>query len=99
MLKRGDITHKLPYFPRIFTTSPASHVFTLADDILPGMDRHARERFRQATKPLLCEDDWAEIERLWNPFVKSGDVDAQGELAQRDLGALYATPPPIASSS
>jgi len=45
------------------------------------MDQATREHLHQATKPLINAVDWPAIERLWEPYVNSGDLDAPGDIA------------------
>jgi hypothetical protein len=46
-----------------------------------SMDETTRQHLLTETTPLLKGDDWAAIERIWEPYVQTDDVDAQGQLA------------------
>jgi hypothetical protein len=45
------------------------------------MDEQTKQKLLGVTKPLIDADCWPDIERVWEPFVASGDADAQAELA------------------
>jgi TPR repeat protein len=45
------------------------------------MEDNDKARLQRATTLLIDADDWNGIERLWEPYIRAGDTDAEGELA------------------
>jgi TPR repeat protein len=53
------------------------------------MEESLREELLARTKVALDADDWEEVERLWQPWLAAGDVEAQYQIAYH---YLYRTP-------
>jgi TPR repeat protein len=54
------------------------------------VDNLTKERLFGDTDPLIATDDWRAVRDLWQPYVDSGDVDAQAYLAYLILQCLDA---------
>lgn len=50
-----------------------------------NVDDLTRRELLTATSPLLAADDWGALQRLWQPYVDKGDLDATAYLAYMAL--------------